>query len=82
MEVLGGWTYPENLRPFIDDIKPKAVTLFAGKIDADKLNLGDWLLNRSMRGVVGDYRDWDVIEAWAEQIAHILSAQAPPVQGQ
>lgn len=79
-EVLGGWTFPANLQPLIDSIHPKNVALFAGKIDANKLSLEDWLSNRSMRGVVGDYRDWQTIEAWGERISQSLGVPTPPVQ--
>lgn len=80
VEALGGWTHPTSLQPLIDSVQPEGVALFAGKIDADKLALEDWLLNRSMRGIVGDYRDWDTIGAWAGHIAKRLVALAPPVQ--
>jgi menaquinone-dependent protoporphyrinogen oxidase len=75
VEALGGWRYPERLEPLITQVKPRGITLFAGRIDADKLSLQDWLINRSMSGVVGDFRNWQQIEIWAGNIAQALAPQ-------
>lgn len=72
-EALGGWTYPEDLHALVARVRPRDIALFAGKIDPDALNLQDWLINRSMRGVAGDYRSWPRIEAWAQHIADALT---------
>jgi len=72
VEALGGWHYPVDLRTLLTSLRPQGVTLFAGKIDPEKLNLQDWLINRSMRGVNGDFRNWARIEAWATHVADRL----------
>lgn len=69
VEALGGWLYPEGLRGLVASVRPLDVALFAGKIDPESLNLQDWLINRSMRGVSGDFRNWSRVEAWATHIA-------------
>lgn len=74
VEALAGWRYPEELRGLITSLRPRDVALFAGKLDPDTLNLQDWLINRSMRGVSGDFRDWARIEAWAARLADQLEA--------
>ncbi len=81
-EALGGWTYPEDLRSLVARVRPMDIALFAGKIDPDALNLQDWLINRSMRGVAGDFRAWPRIIAWAARIADaLLSGPAEPSEG-
>jgi menaquinone-dependent protoporphyrinogen oxidase len=70
-----GWLFPEALQPLVGKIKPKAIALFGGKVDAQHLTLDDWLLNPSLRVEAGDYRDWNEIEAWARDIAKILTAK-------
>ncbi len=75
--VLGGWRYPDDLAPLVAAVKPRDIALFRGRIDSDALGLQDWLINRSMRGVDGDYRDWARIEAWATEIAEYLASVAP-----
>lgn len=77
VEALGGWAYPEDLRPLVASVRPLDIALFAGRIDPEALNLQDWLINRSMRGVSGDFRNWPRIEAWATHIADRLHASAP-----
>ncbi len=69
------WSFPETLQPIIKSIKPKAVALFGGKVNAEQLTLDDWLLNPSLRVEAGDYRNWNEIEAWARAIAKILTAE-------
>lgn len=76
VEALGGWRYPEELRGLVTSLRPQDVALFAGKIEPDTLNIQDWLINRSMRGVSGDFRDWARIEAWASRLADCLETGA------
>jgi menaquinone-dependent protoporphyrinogen oxidase len=71
--VLGGWHVPENLKTALALIRPQAVALFSGKIDASKLSAQDYLVSSSLRGTSGDYRNWSVIEGWAEEIAFTLT---------
>ena len=77
VEVMRGWTFPEALAPLAAKVKAEGIALFAGKIDAEKLSAQDWLINRSMRGVVGDFRNWEQIAAWAKRIATILEESRP-----
>ncbi len=72
-EALDGWHFPKSLQTIVDDINPRDIKLFAGKIDAKLLTHDDWLTNRSMGGNFGDYRDWDVIIEWANNIANSLN---------
>lgn len=47
--------------------------LFAGKLDLEKLGFAERALTRALRAPTGDFRDWDAIARWAEQIARELS---------
>lgn len=76
VEALAGWRYPEDLQSMVLSLRPRDVALFAGKIDPETLNLQDWLINRSMRGVSGDFRNWARIEAWATHVADQLEPSA------
>ncbi len=71
-KALGGWHFPKSLQAIVDDINPRDIKLFAGKIDAELLTRDDWLANRSMGGNFGDYRDWSIIIEWADSIADSL----------
>ncbi len=71
-ELLHGWELPEALRALADQLQPRAIMLFHGKIDPQRLNLGERLLVRAVGGATGDFRDWDMIQAWAEEVAGAL----------
>jgi menaquinone-dependent protoporphyrinogen oxidase len=73
-EILGGWTFPEDLATVREAIKPKDVILFHGHIDPDKLNVGEKLIIKSVNATVGDFRDWLVIRSWARRIDLDLKA--------
>jgi menaquinone-dependent protoporphyrinogen oxidase len=74
------WLFPETLQPFVKKIKPKAMVLFGGKVDAEQLSLYDWLVNPSLRVEAGDYRNWQEVEGWAKGIAKFLQMQTPLVR--
>ena len=67
-EILGGWTFPEDLAAVLETIKPKDVILFHGHIDLDKLSSGEKMIIKSVRATIGDFRDWLVIHSWAHMI--------------
>lgn len=46
--------------------------LFAGKLDMEKLGFAERALTRALRAPAGDFRDWNAIERWAEQISASL----------
>jgi menaquinone-dependent protoporphyrinogen oxidase len=71
--LMDGWRFPEAQQPIADRIGPRDIVFFHGEIDTEKLNLAERLLVKSLRAQVGDFRDWDVIRAWAEGIAAELS---------
>lgn len=48
--------------------------LFNGRLDTSLLSFGERALVRAVRASEGDFRDWDAIRAWAEQVAAELSA--------
>jgi menaquinone-dependent protoporphyrinogen oxidase len=79
VERMHGWRFPENLQPIADRIKPRDITFFGGKIDTDKLHLGDKLIVRAVKAPTGDFRDWRAIEAWANKIVEQLAMPQPDV---
>jgi menaquinone-dependent protoporphyrinogen oxidase len=67
-EILDGWTFPEDLMPLLESIKPKDVILFHGYLNPDKLGFGEKMIIKSVKATVGDYRDWLVIRSWASRL--------------
>ena len=67
-EILDGWTFPEDLIPLLETIKPKDVILFHGYLNLDKLGFGEKMIIKSVKATIGDYRDWLVIRSWASRL--------------
>jgi menaquinone-dependent protoporphyrinogen oxidase len=75
IEIMHGWRFPEAQQSIISHIKPREIRLFHGKIDPHKLHLGDKLIVKAVRAKEGDFRDWEMISAWAKEIATALQQQ-------
>ena len=52
---------------------PREHRLFGGKIDRSRLGFGERAMMRAVRAPEGDFRDWDEIRLWAEEIAEALT---------
>lgn len=46
--------------------------LFAGKLDRNRLSLGERAIATALRAPDGDFRDWDEVRSWASGIADAL----------
>ena len=54
-------------------VEPKAVGLFAGKMDYRKLSFLDRLISEKMvKAPEGDFRNWDAIRSWAANLEATL----------
>jgi menaquinone-dependent protoporphyrinogen oxidase len=71
---MDGWRFPEGLQPVADRIDPADIAFFHGVLDMKKLNLAEKLVVKALKAPTGDFRNWDVITAWAEDIAAALEA--------
>lgn len=73
VELLDGWRLPEAQQVIADRISPRDIVVFHGNIDPEKLNLGEKLIVKAVKGRSGDSRDWDAIRNWASHVASALS---------
>ncbi|MEJ2739485.1 MAG: flavodoxin domain-containing protein [Dehalococcoidia bacterium] len=73
IELVKGWRFPEKLKPVIDSIKPRDITVFHGVLDIDKMNFIEKFMINKVKAPLGDFRDWDSITSWANMIAGELS---------
>lgn len=72
VELLDGWTLPPNLEEIADRIQPRGRAVFHGVMDETKLNfLERWMLKK-MDAPLGDFRDWDMVNDWVEEIVQQL----------
>lgn len=72
MEITHGWRYPEALEPLLQRISPRNIALFHGKIDLEKIHWGEKLIVKALRAKTGDFRNWEALEAWAQDIVLAL----------
>jgi menaquinone-dependent protoporphyrinogen oxidase len=61
--------FTDQLVTALSPVRPVAVTMFAGTLDAGKMNLVERSLTMLMKVPTGDFRDWDAIAAWAKTLA-------------
>ena len=61
--------FTDQLVTALSPVRPVAVTMFAGTLDAGKMNLVERSLTKLMKVPTGDFRDWDAIAAWAKTLA-------------
>jgi menaquinone-dependent protoporphyrinogen oxidase len=60
------------LVPLHASVTPVAEAIFAGTIDPKRMNLLERLATKATKAPIGDFRDWDAIQAWAADTATAL----------
>lgn len=65
---------PHDVYPLGRLIGARGHRSFAGRLDKDGLTFGERAMVTAMRAPLGDFRDWDEIRAWAEEVAGQLRA--------
>ncbi len=66
----------EEAAALAEKISAKGHVTFAGKLDRHELNLIERLTVAVVHAKDGDYRDWEAIDGWADEIADDLFANA------
>jgi menaquinone-dependent protoporphyrinogen oxidase len=69
IQQVQGWLYPKALKPVIDNIKPRGVTIFHGNINTQKMNAIEKWMIKQVKSEYGDFRDWETIKRWGKGIA-------------
>jgi len=75
VEQMKGWRFPEALKPLADSIHPRDIAFFHGTLDIEKLRFAEKLIVRALKAPAGDFRDWEIINAWADRIAQTLKTK-------
>jgi menaquinone-dependent protoporphyrinogen oxidase len=69
VELLNGWRFPPRQQEIADRIRPRDIAVFRGAVIPEKLSgFEKWVLN-NVKSPMGDFRDWDAITAWANEVA-------------
>ena len=72
VELTQGWRFPKGLQPVADRIQPRDIAVFAGSANVEKMNFLEKFMLKNVKAPAGDFRNWDVITAWAMAIADAL----------
>jgi menaquinone-dependent protoporphyrinogen oxidase len=62
-----------KLDEIVAKTKAREHRVFAGKLDKGVLRFGDRAIVSAVRSAEGDFRDWDEIAAWADEIVSALT---------
>jgi menaquinone-dependent protoporphyrinogen oxidase len=66
---------PVQLPELIAQTNAHGHQIFVGKLDRNSLNLGEKLIVRMVKAPYGDFRDWDTVRAWAQEIGQTLNSR-------
>ena len=69
---------PKQLEELERDLQPNEHKVFFGALDRSKLAFGERMIAKAVKAPDGDFRDWDAIRAWADQIADALELGEEP----
>lgn len=75
-EARAEFQFPKKLKPLTERIQPQSMVVFHGDLEPDKLNWVESWMIKKVEAPVGDFRDWEAIEAWAQSIANFLLEEA------
>lgn len=73
VEVEDNQPQPKDLGELQQALKPRDHHIFFGALDPDKLSFMERMVVKGVHAPVGDFRDWNEIEAWATSIVHALA---------
>ena len=71
-EVQDAEQQPKEMTEFQQTIRPQDQRVFFGALDHNHLSFAERVMVKAVRAPEGDFRDWQVIEAWAASIARNL----------
>ena len=60
---------PRQLAAIRERVAPRDHRVFSGALDTAALGFGERMVVKAVKAPDGDFRDWDEIAAWAEEIA-------------
>ena len=77
VQLTKGWRLPKAQQSIADRIRPRDIAVFHGALDPKKMNLIEKWMIKNVKAPVGDFRDWDAIDAWARAISDALLRETP-----
>jgi menaquinone-dependent protoporphyrinogen oxidase len=65
---------PKQLAKLQEELHPKGYRLFYGALYHERLSFSERMMVKAVRAPQGDFRDWEGIGRWADEIAETLAA--------
>ncbi|MDJ0441473.1 flavodoxin domain-containing protein [Rhodococcus qingshengii] len=72
---------PPDVSPQVEATGAREHRMFAGKLDRTTLGFGERMMVRAVRAPEGDFRDWESVNEWAEQIRLAHQSGFPQTSG-
>jgi menaquinone-dependent protoporphyrinogen oxidase len=66
---------PHDAGPIGRLVGARGHRVFPGRLDKQLLGIGERAMVAAMRAPLGDFRDWDGLRAWAEEIAEEIAVE-------
>jgi menaquinone-dependent protoporphyrinogen oxidase len=71
-EVKDEEEQPRQLAALTEMLKPNDHRVFFGALDKARLGFGERMIVKAVKAPDGDFRDWDAIKSWADEIDRAL----------
>jgi menaquinone-dependent protoporphyrinogen oxidase len=72
IEVKDVEQQPKEMAEFQETLAPRDQCIFFGVLDPSRLSFAERMMAKAVRAPMGDFRNWQAIEVWAESIAREL----------
>jgi menaquinone-dependent protoporphyrinogen oxidase len=67
---------PKEIAEFLAAIRPRDHRVFGGALNRQGLSFPERIIVKGVKAPLGDFRDWDEIDTWAQHIADTLAPAA------
>ncbi|MEO8423745.1 MAG: flavodoxin domain-containing protein [Actinomycetota bacterium] len=64
---------PRQLAELNETLRPRTHRMFFGALDRTKLGFSERMMVKAVKAPEGDFRDWNAISAWADEIGRELA---------
>ena len=72
---------PHDAEPIRAMVGARGHRVFPGRLDKHLLGIGERAMVTAMRAPVGDFRDWEAVRTWAEEVAQEMTGLTSPHDG-
>jgi menaquinone-dependent protoporphyrinogen oxidase len=73
VEVKDDAQQPKGITELQAEVGARGHRVFYGALDSHKLSFRERMVVKAVRAPEGDFRDWEAIESWANEIARTLA---------